>query len=538
MKSKALEVESLEIQLERYRDKIEEFGDVKVQLKDEIAAHSAHYTALLNSEQEVESLKKFKLQVETYRQELSETKISLTELSLRYQEQQDVINSLSSTNSNISNAQHDHLIQQQSYKSQLQVALERIRELECMNTINVGDGISEFNPLLMQELEKLRSDNIDLKLKLDNTSLEALDKLQQQNADVTTMNTSLQKKLLCTKDSLSDALNTISNLRKVVAKWELDFHTLQNEYNECCYMHEEHNIAELRRKQLVIQHWNNMYQDKAQCLEVVEAEAEALSTTNTELTHSLNSTLVELKETQVKAKEDDEVANETIRSLKRKYTEDINTQHNEAQAQFEVLQQTHQQELLMEAAKIASLAADIEEEKTKRRRVEREKKFHEQEAHRFKMLSNNSNSNGLSEVQLTEYNTAIKEYKRMEMELESVLLENKQLKTTSGSTRLNSKQIATDTFGNMNTVDSKQVDIADKCIIQLKQERRELISKNMEENSEKMELNQKLIASEREITALKAKVTRITLEKERLERRIAKNMDNEIENNPQTKMTL
>ena len=60
----------------------------------------------------------------------------------------------------------------------------------------------------------------------------------------------------------------------------------------------------------------------------------------------------------------------------------------------------------------------------------------------------------------------------------------------------------------------------------------------MEENSEKMELNQKLIASEREITALKAKVTRITLEKERLERRIAKNMDNEIENNPQTKMTL
>jgi 5-bromo-4-chloroindolyl phosphate hydrolysis protein len=42
-----------------------------------------------------------------------------------------------------------------------------------------------------------------------------------------------------------------------------------------------------------------------------------------------------------------------------------------------------------------------------------------------------------------------------------------------------------------------------------------MIAKNLEENKEKMELQQKLLASEREIGSLKSKITKITLEKER-----------------------
>lgn len=42
-----------------------------------------------------------------------------------------------------------------------------------------------------------------------------------------------------------------------------------------------------------------------------------------------------------------------------------------------------------------------------------------------------------------------------------------------------------------------------------------MIAKNLEENKERMELSQKLLASEREIGALKSKITKITLEKER-----------------------
>lgn len=66
-------------------------------------------------------------------------------------------------------------------------------------------------------------------------------------------------------------------------------------------------------------------------------------------------------------------------------------------------------------------------------------------------------------------------------------------------------------------------ELTDKRIEQLTRERREMIAKNLEENKERMELSQKLLASEKEVAALKSKITKITLEKERLERKLLKN---------------
>ena len=65
----------------------------------------------------------------------------------------------------------------------------------------------------------------------------------------------------------------------------------------------------------------------------------------------------------------------------------------------------------------------------------------------------------------------------------------------------------------------EQTEVIDKRVEQLIREKRELLSKNLEENKERIEISQKLIASEREVRNLKAKVTKMTLEKERAERR-------------------
>lgn len=67
----------------------------------------------------------------------------------------------------------------------------------------------------------------------------------------------------------------------------------------------------------------------------------------------------------------------------------------------------------------------------------------------------------------------------------------------------------------------EQTDMVDKRVEQLTREKRDLLSKNLEENKERVEVSQKLIASEREIRALKSKITKMTLEKERAERRVA-----------------
>ena len=67
----------------------------------------------------------------------------------------------------------------------------------------------------------------------------------------------------------------------------------------------------------------------------------------------------------------------------------------------------------------------------------------------------------------------------------------------------------------------EQTDMVDKRVEQLTREKRDLLSKNLEENKERVEVSQKLIASEREIRTLKSKISKMTLEKERAERRVA-----------------
>ena len=67
----------------------------------------------------------------------------------------------------------------------------------------------------------------------------------------------------------------------------------------------------------------------------------------------------------------------------------------------------------------------------------------------------------------------------------------------------------------------EETDVIDKRVEQLTREKRELLSKNLEENKERIELSLKLTVSEREVRNLKAKVTKMTLEKERAERRAA-----------------
>ena len=77
-------------------------------------------------------------------------------------------------------------------------------------------------------------------------------------------------------------------------------------------------------------------------------------------------------------------------------------------------------------------------------------------------------------------------------------------------------------------------DVNDKRIEQLSKEKRELIARGLEDTKEKMEMSQKLLQSENENASLKAKITKITLEKERIERKLMKSNNgsniNNIEN--------
>ena len=67
---------------------------------------------------------------------------------------------------------------------------EHLREMD--KTGGIGETMSELNPALMQELERLRSEHANLTLKLDATSVDTLDRLERSLADQRAMTSSLQ----------------------------------------------------------------------------------------------------------------------------------------------------------------------------------------------------------------------------------------------------------------------------------------------------------------------------------------------------------
>ena len=228
-----------------------------------------------------------------------------------------------------------------------------------------------------------------------------------------------------------------------------------------------------------------------------------------------------------------------------------------------------------------SIIGDLDEEKSKRRRIEREKKMFEQESHKYKTQLQVATSNGGGTSGVTNsdvesgnfcsyinyffrlhiiivyfssfyYFQALRELRIMQQQLDDAHAEIAELKnlrsadsrngslssvtnrSSSGAVasgpmrvrqsaeRANTEKANNNNLGFYGGFIEQSSDVVDRRLEQLAREKRELIAKNLEENKEKMELSQKLLQVENELAASKSKITKITLEKERLERKMMK----------------
>ena len=129
---------------------------------------------------------------------------------IRVRQKDEELQTLMAANSNLSGCQKNQVLQTLTLAEELKATTEQLREVERGS--GVGEAMSELNPALMQELEKLRSEKADLLKKLDSSSLESLDKLEKELADQKGMTASLQSKWISTKDSLASAMATIASL--------------------------------------------------------------------------------------------------------------------------------------------------------------------------------------------------------------------------------------------------------------------------------------------------------------------------------------
>ena len=199
LRPKAERADQAEQQLEKVRSRLDDLKGVRQQLKEESDAHAETHNQLLLVEQELDSLRRMKTQVEEYRNQCAESAIRIDEYALRLRQRDDTIRRLEH---DLSYARGDHEGQREQTEllsAELRYAEEQLREQNIKGVGGIGEAMCELNPALMQELNKLRQDNVELLRKIDASSMESLDALEAQIADQKCINSSLQEKWIHTK---------------------------------------------------------------------------------------------------------------------------------------------------------------------------------------------------------------------------------------------------------------------------------------------------------------------------------------------------
>lgn len=567
-RSKLEKFDAMEKNLVKMKEKLADLKEIQQQLKTETEAHSQTYQSLIAAEQTVAELRPFQSQVEEYRLELAEKAIALSEAQCRLTEAEHQIGRLQTHIAAMEAGKQSLLSSQSHLAEELQATAEELRSREKFN--GLGEGMSEFNPALMQELSKLRAENSDLWAKLDRTSLEAVEKLQREVADQKAIAKSLTEKWQTTKTTLEHTARDLDQTRRQLLELTLLHQALVRTKDEHDAMHAE---------------------DLAQQIE----DKRHLFLTLQDTTATLHATADALEAMTGKRKREQEDHAATLQQLHQQHTDAIaqlEETHDEAIAD---LQQRHTAALAEAEQRLVLLQADLDQEVVKRRKVERLKKLYETESQRQRLqlqhLTAAQESNGGAGFAHGDFDVAAKEIRTLQEKLDEAHRELHQWKTQaasgvvvtvgvdkenlskshanalaaatmatvagSSSTTAASAAGASSTsslrkpplrllnpstssglaggasngLGNASTAKvnpaaminyAEQAELHDKQLEQLAREKRELLTKSLEENKEKMELSQRLLALDKENAQLKADLRKRTLEKERLERNLIK----------------
>lgn len=575
LKPCAAKLDFAEAQADRFRARLDELNDIKQQLRVESDSHSETFQKLTELEQEVEGLRKLKPQLEEYRAQFAETSIVVQELQMRLESSTSALTQLQSENKALRGGQTENREQAQQLADELRITAEQLRERERMN--GVGEGMSELNPALMQELNRLRTENKELCDKLDATALGALEGLRKDIAEQKCVNSSLQKKWMTTKDALEGAQRDIRTLTAGLAQKEWDLAEVRQQNLETAQMVSEDVDARRQLHIRQLQFHTKKHIDAINLTHlghnaVVDIYAESLQVAHTDL-EATQQEVMAMTALQMKTANDLAGAREEIQEAghKRKF---IETEHEQTLVQLQgefdntlemhtkkhkvelgELEERMRREIAVEQQRTADLAAQVEQDHVRMRKLNNQKRVQEQEVARLKTqlrtaVSSDAVGEGVSE--------AMSELKAMEQQLkeansEIAILRSRVATSSDGKTstgqinsvlptalgapvRLGSASSGVTSSGeHMHATAGdasygslgyagylEQADYAEKRIKQLTDERRAMIAKGLEEMREKNELLQKLLAIEKDFNELKCEKRKIELENRRMDAKLDK----------------
>jgi len=232
--SKSVLAETSE-KLRKFKERLSELQDVKEALQKEQEAHGQAVDEIVRLENELQLLQPVKRQVEEYKIRAIEAEVKLVESQdyLRRMEQQ--VHDQSSENEYMFKDAVMH-------KDQLEELQRRIQEDTARGMENsaavsgVGEGISELNPELKEELVRLRNENLQLRAFQVKRTDDAVQHLEESLDDSKRLANRYKSEYLGTKQTLgetkaalAESLQRESDLQDDNMQWQDSFHEMEQQ---------------------------------------------------------------------------------------------------------------------------------------------------------------------------------------------------------------------------------------------------------------------------------------------------------------------
>ena len=193
-----------------YKEKIHELQDSKEALQREQEAHGRSVDEIVRLENELQALQPVKRQVEDYKIRAIEAEVKLVECQdyLRQMEQQATDQS----------AANEHLwkgsVMQKEQLEELQRRILQDTQAPPQSAnAGVGDGISELNPELKEELHRLRNENLQLRAFAQKRDNDEVQKLEETLDDTKRLGERYKNEFLSTKKELTDRVTDLADAK-------------------------------------------------------------------------------------------------------------------------------------------------------------------------------------------------------------------------------------------------------------------------------------------------------------------------------------
>ncbi|GMI02334.1 hypothetical protein TrVE_jg14154 [Triparma verrucosa] len=274
LKFNAAKVVSLEKQVHNYKDKVSTLKDVKNELDRERDRGGKNIDKLFKLEKEVKRMQGIKKGLEEYKKkyadvsgeiELKEEEcIKLRQIVGRFEKMEREMKGEAGSNLRC--------------VSELQKLLVESYGEDEMSCNLVGSGISELNPKVVEELNRLRGENEEIKKRLEEEGEENLKRLEEELEDVKLKSENFKKQVVEKKEEVGKFKVEVKNMKSKIKTFESEIKSLKKSGEEEIRRHETAMEDLIREHEIEVKDEREKHEDEIKELrEKLEGENKRLS---------------------------------------------------------------------------------------------------------------------------------------------------------------------------------------------------------------------------------------------------------------------